>query len=378
MAKELSKTHRVFFIDNPFTHFMLAKNVLARNKSPYRREYSLADDRTQNFIVKTPPYVFSINWLSYGATYRALLRYNNRLIFNYINRLVEKYKIKDYIFVNVFNPFYHELDRLKYRPLLSVYYSVDEIGLSPYLKKHGPAMEEEVPGRYDLLLSTSRELNKKFAAKTPKARYLPNGADTDLFKINPNFVPPEIAGIKSPIVTFTGHIDWRMDLGLMVEVIRSCPDFQFVFVGPVSLKPEQFELLSRNENVLLVGSKHINDLPSFLYNSACAIIPFKRNDLTKNIYPLKINEYLAAGVPVVSTPFSEDIDQFSDVIHLADNAKQFQEMIRESILTNSPEKATLRVQRADQNRWSERTKKFWEYAEEAIENLPTGKVLSPQ
>src|SRR5690606_24608611 len=153
---------------------------------------------------------------------------------------------------------------------------------------------------------------------------------------------------------------------------------QFVFVGPVSLKPEQFELLSRNENVLLVGSKHINDLPSFLYNSACAIIPFKRNDLTKNIYPLKINEYLAAGVPVVSTAFSEDIDQFSDVIHLADNAKQFQEMIRESILTNSPEKATLRVQRADQNRWSERAKKFWEYAEEAIENLPTGKVLSPQ
>src|SRR5690606_14309333 len=109
-----------------------------------------------------------------------------------------------------------------------------------------------------------------------------------------------------PIVIYTGHTDWRMDLDLMIEVIQKSSELQFLFVGPVSLPEERLSQLESFQNVLFVGTKHLKELPAYLYSSACAIIPYKRNELTRSIYPLKINEYLATGIPVVATPFSPD------------------------------------------------------------------------
>jgi glycosyltransferase involved in cell wall biosynthesis len=92
----------------------------------------------------------------------------------------------------------------------------------------------------------------------------------------------------------------------------------------------------------------------------CTIIPFKYTTLTKSIYPLKINEYLAAGKAVIASNFSEDISGFKDVIYLSEKDEDFLENIDRAINENSGIKIQERIAKAQENTWEARVKSFWE------------------
>ena len=90
------------------------------------------------------------------------------------------------------------------------------------------------------------------------------------------------------------------------------------------------------------------------------LIPFLCNKLTASIYPLKINEYLAAGKTVVSTNFSEDIRSFGDVIEVAKSDDEFVQLINKAIAEDSPEKVNQRIEVAESNTWEARVAQFWQ------------------
>lgn len=361
LAKELAKHNRVFFVNNPVTYSEVIGKYIRRSRVTYNRNFSLIDPQLANFHVITPTPTLSINWLPFGKLYNWVLSINNKILFRTINEIIDRYNIDEYVFVNVFNPFYSQLQYLTAKPLVSIYYSVDEISYSPYLSKHGPRLESRIADDYNLIFTTSSALKNKFAAQTKRAYCLPNAADLEIFSKKPDHVPDEIKVCDKPIVVYTGHVDWRMNIDLMIDIISRSPDLLFLFVGPVSLPPTSLSAMKSYSNVMFVGTRHIKDLPGYLYNASCAIIPYKRNELTNSIYPLKINEYLATGIPVVATPFSEDIKMFADVISLADTPDEFVESIHTSIRTNSTEKANQRIHRASQNTWPDRVQTFWEF-----------------
>lgn len=366
LAKELAKQNRVFFINNPVAYSEVIGKYLKRSQSTYNRNFSLVDPQVANFYVVTPKPALSINWLPYGRLYKLALDWNNKILFNAIDEIVNRYNIQDYIFVNVFNPFYSQLQFLKIKPLVSVYYSVDEISYSPYLSKHGPQLESRIAEAYNLIFTTSSALKNKFSAQTKKAFCLPNAADLDIFSTKTDHIPDEIKSLDKPIVVYTGHVDWRMNIDLMTDVISKSPNLIFLFVGPVSISQTSLTALKSYSNVVFVGTRHLKDLPGYLYNAACAIIPYKLNELTNSIYPLKINEYLATGIPVVATPFSEDIKMFADVISLANTPEEFIAGIHASMHTNSAEKANQRIHRARQNTWPTRVQQFWQLVNDEI------------
>ena len=103
------------------------------------------------------------------------------------------------------------------------------------------------------------------------------------------------------------------------------------------------------------------------------LIPFLKNTLTKSIYPLKINEYLAAGKPVVSTAFSDDIRTFPNLIYLAENEQSFIDQISEALLENNPTWVQQRIDCAASNTWEARIRQLWETVES-----PESTVLSRQ
>jgi glycosyltransferase involved in cell wall biosynthesis len=85
-----------------------------------------------------------------------------------------------------------------------------------------------------------------------------------------------------------------------------------------------------------------------------------KNTLTKSIYPLKINEYLAAGKPVVSSTFSGDIRTFSESIYLAEDHAGFVEKIAGALEENDPSRIQQRVEIARSNTWEARIAQLWE------------------
>jgi len=112
------------------------------------------------------------------------------------------------------------------------------------------------------------------------------------------------------------------------------------------------------DNITFTGPKEMEELPAYLKYFDVCIIPFAKNLLTKSIYPLKINEYLAAGKSVVSTNFSPDIASFKDFIHLANSSSGFVNLIDWAITDNSEDKITARTKKAASNTWETRIRQF--------------------
>lgn len=363
LALELSKRHNVFYLDNPFTYKDVLKNIGSpqmkkRRKAFFRRKmrYFKVQNAPDGFTAVFTDPVLPINFLPSGALYNQLLRHNDSKIASVIDHIVKDYGIDEYVFINSFNPFYgHKFN--KHKPALSIYQSVDNIAESKYVSKHGVALEFNAAAKADLVLTTSMALTKKFEQKgCAQVVYLPNAANVELFKrAAEDFVKAtdlETEGKK--IIGYFGNICHRLDYNLLKFLAEKHSDKLIYLVGPVSGKEFNESGLREFINIRTTGKKSLEELPPYLNCFDVAIIPFKVNELTSCIYPLKVNEYLAGGKPVVSTVFSEDIKTFSEIVYLAEDIEEFSRKITLALQQNSQEKIIERVIFAEKNSWQAR------------------------
>ena len=366
LATEFAKNHRVFYIDNPVTYkYFVSKyntpEIQSRKKQLLRRKdiYKKLPATGGELIAVTPPMTIPINFLPKGSSmYETLSRINDRRIFGTLEKLIHDYNIKDFLFINSFNPFYVRSFPPGFKPKTYAYLTIDDIAVSAHVNKHGPRLEEEMVRKADVTFTTSSELRRLNLPFNSEVYVVPNAADVSLFKTAltsdlPR--PTEIADVTKPIVIYTGHLEHRTDFDLMRHVMKEHPDKLFLFVGPVTLEPALIEELKAMPNTMFTGSKNIKELPAYLKYSDVAIIPYVHNKLTRSIYPLKVNEYLAAGKPVVATSFSEDMKDFSAVVKVVSDAPSFSKAINESLQDNSPEKVHQRVKFSENNNWTTRT-----------------------
>ena len=114
--------------------------------------------------------------------------------------------------------------------------------------------------------------------------------------------------LGQPRLGYAGVIDERIDLGLIEHVARSHEDWQIVMIGPTAkIDPAA---LPRRPNIHWLGMKPYDDLPLYFAGWNVALMPFAINDATRYISPTKTPEYLAAGLPVVSTPIRDVVRQY--------------------------------------------------------------------
>lgn len=367
IAKELSKTNRVFYIDNPFT----LKDMVSGWRSAQIRKrvlsllfgikpcHQLAGNK--NFFWVAPPAILPINFLPPGKVYDFFSRINTLGITKTLKKIFRENQIDNFIFLNIFNPFYLS-DIKKFNPACSVYYCVDNMVESKYIGKHGVEHERKIMRQFDFTISTSKFLQKYAATYSRESHYLPNAADFSLFKtallIGDDQRPIELQHVTTKVVGYIGNVEDRIDFDLLHEVIKSNSDKCFLFIGPIN--SDQFIKKGFNllPNVISSGKKNLQELPRYLRFIDCAIIPFKKNKLTEGIYPLKINEYLAAGRPVVCTSFSEDILGFKDIIQIADSPYAFSQAIQLAIETDNEQNRQGRIDKASTNTWQDRAEKF--------------------
>jgi glycosyltransferase involved in cell wall biosynthesis len=186
------------------------------------------------------------------------------------------------------------------------------------------------------------------AHAAPRFFIMPNGVD-DIFLRKDTRVPPDINSIKRPQAIYVGVLQERMDVELMERVIRSLPEYSFIFVGPEIVK-SYFDPLKSMQNVRFLGFKDYKSMPAYINSADVCIIPHKVNRFTDSQNPLKIYEYLACGKPVVSTSVA-GTDDFKGHIYLADDAVSFADSIRRAVAENSGLREKERREAARQNTW---------------------------
>jgi len=375
-AKEFAKNNRVFYIDHPFSlndvvsQYSEGNVVKSRlsalflGKDTYRQIPGLP----ANLTIVTPKAILPINWLKEGVAYNIFWKLNEKVIQGALRKTIKDYKIKDYVFFNSFDPFYFKTIPHDIKPLIKVYQTIDDITQEPYVARHGVRLEKENIINSDVSMGTSKELTRIISKYSSKAYCMPNAADFSLFQKAAQEKlprPKELAGITQKVICYTGNIGTRINYELLKKVALIHSDKVLIMVGPVSNDGYKEAGLDKLPNFKLTGSRDISELPAYLQHSDCLLIPFEYSVLTKSIYPLKINEYLTAGKPVVATAFSEDIQDFGDVAYIAKTDDEFVSAIQQAIQEDSPERIQKRIEKAERNSWQARVASFWDIVEAA-------------
>jgi teichuronic acid biosynthesis glycosyltransferase TuaH len=376
LAKELSRYTRVFYIDNPFTYkdYWAGKNgpQIQRRKNAllHGKDIFTSPDKTfPNLIAVTPKLTLPINWLPKGVVYNLLSRWNDAIMMRAIDETLKSFSVKKFVFINSFNPLFGKYFPARFNPFLNIYHCVDDISKSAYVSKHGTHLENEAVSTANLTLVTSSELKRLKSKHSPHVYDLPNAADVALFQkaVNDHLAKPkELEGITKKIICYTGNICHRLDYDLLVKIAKTHHDKILLMIGPFANDNYKKAGLDKIENVIFAGRKSIEELPAYLKYSDCCIIPFLCIPLTRSIYPLKINEYLSAGKPVVTTNFSEDIANFGKVAFVSDNHQEFLDNISVGINTDSQQKVADRVTYSSGNSWSSRAKQFFDIVDKHV------------
>jgi glycosyltransferase involved in cell wall biosynthesis len=199
------------------------------------------------------------------------------------------------------------------RPDVCVYDNMDELsafrGASPRLIE----LERRLFQRADVVFTGGQSL---FEAKRDRHRNIhafPSSIDTIHFRAarlkRPD--PADQASIARPRVGFFGVIDERLDTGLLARAAEMKPEWQFIVIGPVvKIDPAT---LPHRPNIHWLGGKSYDQLPAYLAGWNLGIMPFALNESTRFISPTKTPEFLAAGLPVVSTAITDVVRPYGEM-----------------------------------------------------------------
>jgi glycosyltransferase involved in cell wall biosynthesis len=188
-----------------------------------------------------------------------------------------------------------------------IYYCVDEYAaFSGVPTASFMELERRLLRRADLVVVSAERLYRSKAQLNPHTFLVRHGVDYDHFRkaLDPALsIPEEIAHLPRPVIGYFGLIadDW-VDIPLLVHTAKSFPNASLVMLGKITT---DVTLLRRVPNIHLLGRRPYESLPAYCKAFDVALIPFPVSEVTLNANPLKAREYLAAGLPVVSTPIPE-------------------------------------------------------------------------
>jgi glycosyltransferase involved in cell wall biosynthesis len=213
----------------------------------------------------------------------------------------------------------------KFTPALVVYDCMDELSDFKFAPAHLKSLEQELLKISDVVFTGGRSLYE--AKKHQHANIYPFPSSID--KVHFNSVR-QIAGNlqENPApgkvtLGFYGVIDERFDATLIKEIADARPEWEFVIIGPVvKIDPKS---LPDNANIKYLGSKSYQELPQYMAEWDIALIPFLLNESTRFISPTKTPEYLAAGLPVISTGIKDVINPYANnkLVRIGANAGDF-------------------------------------------------------
>jgi glycosyltransferase involved in cell wall biosynthesis len=234
-------------------------------------------------------------------------------------------------------------------------------------RKFTPAMrglQQELARSVDAVVYSAENLRGLVEQLHPRrSLHLPNGVDFEHFARPLPGSPDDLAGIPRPIAVYVGAMEAWFDFRLIDSAVAALPDVSFVLIGP---DRRARRLLRPAPNLHLLGRRPHLQLPRYLHQADVGLIPFDvagHPELVHNVNPLKLYEYLAAGLPVVATEWSE-LTHLASPAELTVTPDEFIKAIRKAV-TVRPDRTPLQRFAANAE-WSERVADLSRFLELAL------------
>jgi glycosyltransferase involved in cell wall biosynthesis len=233
-----------------------------------------------------------------------------------------------------------------------VYDCMDELSKFRFAPRELVDRERYLMAQADVVFAGGYKLSQSKAKYHQNVHFFGCGVDVAHFATARSAdvqVPREIASLKRPVIGYYGVIDERIDYELLRALSVSLPDAELVMVGPV-VKVDPAEL-PRAENIRWLGQRQYAELPAHVKGFDVCLMPFALNEATEYINPTKTLEYMAAGKPIVSTPVSDVVHNFTPVVTVARTNEEFAAAVRAAIESPSAEMIARGLEQARANSW---------------------------
>jgi glycosyltransferase involved in cell wall biosynthesis len=366
IAYEIARHNRVLYVNYPLDRLTKIREkhdplIQKRFKVLSGSEPDLVqvNDNMWNLFPKTT--LESISQIPFNGVFDFLNRINNKRFARQIKSAINRLEFSNYFLFNdsdMFRGFY--LKELL-NPELYIYYTRDNLIAVDFWKKQGIRIEAALMAKSDLVVANSTYLADHARQFNPHSYYVGQGCDVSLFdKKLVAKIPEEFSNIPKPIIGYIGALfSLRLDIEVLEHIALKRQDWSLVLVGP---EDEAFKNsnLHKISNVHFLGSKKMEELPSYLYPFDVALNPQKLNEVTIGNYPRKIDEYLAMGKPTVATR-TKAMEVFEDYTYLAQNKEEYLELIEKALNENTVEKETAREAFAKSHTWENNVGEIYKY-----------------
>jgi glycosyltransferase involved in cell wall biosynthesis len=333
----LSKTHLMRLLARE-------NRVLWVNSIGYRRPSATARDFRRAFskvvaatrpLYEAEPNIFVVSPLVVPAYGNPIIRaFNRRFLRFQVKRAMSRLRFQkslNWVFNPAAAPIAGTLgeDRV-------IYYCVDEYSAFAGVSSESMVdMERQLIRKADLVVLSADRLYQAKGSQNPHTILVRHGVDYEHFRkaLDPGTqVPDEIMRLQRPVIGYFGLIasDW-VDIALVARVAESFPTASIVMLGKVTM---DVSVLKRYPNVHLLGRKPYDSLPAYCKGFDVALIPFPINEATLHSNPLKAREYLAAGLPVISTAIPEV--EVLGQCRIGEDAEAFVQHVREALKNPGP------------------------------------------
>ena len=244
--------------------------------------------------------------IPHGTPFGDVLAYQRRMI----DQLLETERITDFV------SWYYTPMALLFsdhlNPARTVYDCMDELSAFLGAPRELIDLEAKLINRADQVFTGGYSLYEAKRNRHANVHAFPSSIDFVHFSNarQSQRDPADQADIPHPRIGFSGVVDERFDVQLLREMAQQQPDWHFVIIGPVvKIDPAT---LPKGSNVHYLGLKSYKELPAYFSGWDVAMLPFALNDSTRFISPTKTPEYLAAGLPTVSTPIRDVVRTYGE------------------------------------------------------------------
>jgi len=344
MAFELARYNRILFVDRAGDRHSVLKTIFSSKKNGTETNAKPELIRDNFWILHPSSLLESGNWSPTYKLFDFFNRTNNKRLAAEIKKAIHDLNFTDCLMIND-NDFFRGLYQKSLLPVRDyIFYIRDALTSQPYFRKHGPRCEIEMIQKADLVAANSRWLAEYAGQWNPNSVDIGQGCNLEAFVKDDWPQPPDMKSIPGPIAGYCGAISaMRLDEALLLHIARSMPEISLVLVGPADNHFTRSQLREQS-NVYFLGLKPPDQTAAYVNQFDVCINPQFVNPITIGNYPRKIDEYLAAGKPVVATSTAA-MEMFREYVELCNSKEEFVNAIRK--LIKEPESGKSRTERRE-------------------------------